>query len=179
MIWLFIVFIILALLHFVYDGILAPSFRFENRLELFKLRDDIRSLKIKNGQKFNDELFTHFESHINRQIHLLHNFTIFGLWQFYKASKGDVEITERVERYKTLLNESKVEEVKEIDGKTSEALLKAVAANAGGWAFYIIPLFFIGVLVFSGANKFLSLATILYEMPENTFLRFFPPSKTI
>jgi len=46
----------LAVYHFVYEGILAPSFRLKLRFELFELRDELRKLKISHAEDLRDEI---------------------------------------------------------------------------------------------------------------------------
>jgi hypothetical protein len=51
-----IIFLALTVFHFVYESILAPSFRLSLRFRLFVLGDEVRKLKIECAESLNDEL---------------------------------------------------------------------------------------------------------------------------
>lgn len=55
---LFILFIF-AIYHFVYESIIAPNVRLELRFELFKLRDELRNIKLNRElSKEDNEVFS-------------------------------------------------------------------------------------------------------------------------
>jgi hypothetical protein len=60
--------IALAALHFVYESILAPSFRLSLRFKLFVLRDEVRQLKIDCASSLNDRHFDFLQDSINNLI---------------------------------------------------------------------------------------------------------------
>jgi hypothetical protein len=52
-----IVLMALAVFHFVYESIWAPSFRLSLRFRLFVMRDEVRQLKIECAETLGDEHF--------------------------------------------------------------------------------------------------------------------------
>src|SRR5258708_36909923 len=88
MVVLFIALVILAIFHFVYQTILAPSFKFEARLKLFRLRDRLRRLKIDNSDLLNDRLFCEIQERINRQIYYFVRFTLVNIFQTLLSPSG-------------------------------------------------------------------------------------------
>ena len=63
---------ILAFLHFIWDGLIAPVLRLRIRFELFEIRDKIRSEKIVNMA--DPDSLEFFERAINSAIYIVHNF---------------------------------------------------------------------------------------------------------
>jgi hypothetical protein len=62
---------ILAVAHFIYNGIILPMIRFSLRVHLFKLRDQLRNLKIRYDVEISDEVFNLVQASINNTTKLL------------------------------------------------------------------------------------------------------------
>ncbi|MGH8330614.1 MAG: hypothetical protein ACRER3_22985, partial [Pseudomonas fluorescens] len=58
-------FMFLAFVHFVFESILAPSFRLKLRFEIFALRDELRLLKIECESSLHDKHFEYLQSSLN------------------------------------------------------------------------------------------------------------------
>lgn len=138
---LFFIFVVLVIFHFIAEGIIAPSERSKIRLELFSLRDRIRMAKIDYRQEFDNELFDHLQDHTNKSIHLLHNYTIFGLLSAFKAERKNDPLFEKVkirmDRFYGLLRDSKVPKIEVIHFKSLLYTFKGFAYNSLGWLPYV------------------------------------------
>jgi hypothetical protein len=190
MITLFFIFLVLVIVHFILEGIIAPSERSKIRLDLFALRDEIRRAKIEYGSEFNDELFSHMQSHTNKSIHLLHNYNIVGFYQGIRNEKAHQQAIARVDRFYELLFESNNPELQKFHIRNVLYTVKGLLVNSAGWGIYFFPFF---VLAFAAymvqkvvRSKALSainsrigrfIAGIL-ELPEALFVRLFPPNES-
>ena len=63
-----LVLLALAVFHFVYESILAPSLRLSLRFRLFALRDEARQLKIECVDSLNDAHCVFLQASINRDF---------------------------------------------------------------------------------------------------------------
>ncbi len=182
---LFLIFLVLVVYHFVVESIIAPSERSKIRLELFALRDQIRMAKIEYGHNFDNELYDHLQSHTNKSIHMLHHHNIVGAWQAIRsmATKDDLykRVIERQNRFNDLLENTAVQGLEDIHGKTMWELFKGFLFNSLGWLPYVsIPLLIGAFVLFatsmfaSARKRFSNAATGLLEMPDGEFRRFFP-----
>ena len=159
MTFLFFLFVALVIFHFIYDGIIAPSLRYEIRLQLFEMRDKVRSLKIEHGNQFNDFLFEELQSDINKQIRYLHNITVFGVFETIRLLKDNKEVENKAYEFEKLIYECELTEVKIIYDQSAKKFALAFIANAGGWVIYTIPFVFLllaGVIAISKVSRFIN-----------------------
>src|ERR1035441_10315344 len=85
-----------ALLHFIWEGILAPSLRHNIRLDLFALRDNLRRLKINNPELPNDA-FNTVQDGLNGAIKHLSDIDIPLLVYCDSIVKRDADISDFTE----------------------------------------------------------------------------------
>lgn len=169
---LFFIFVALVVFHFIYDGILAPSFRFELRLQLFQIRDRIRMLKILHGDQLDDKLYFHMQDSVNKQIRLLHNINVVGVIQAFRMAAKNKELAARLAEIEKLVSECEINEIKElfyfkVPGKFGLAL----ATNSGGWSIYVVA-FLVPFIVISMVCVFAgvwirNLVNKILEMPDD------------
>lgn len=169
---LFFTFASLAIIHFVYEGIIAPSVRLELRYEAFKMRDKLRKLKIEHGDQVNDELFQILQRSLNNEIALLHRATISSFYHASKALRGSKRAQEEIERIEQLVSECQLEEVHEIREKGVLNIAFAFVVNSGGWLIYILPI----ALVVKSYNSIITLAKRLMGLSESDIDQMFPPT---
>ena len=135
-----VIFTILALLHFWYEGILSPSLRLEIRYRLFELRDEARMLKIRRGNDFQDKHFHYLQDSLNGLIRNLGRIDLAMLTSFIIKLKEDQEFRARMEARSKILDDCKVEEARAIRKKGTNLIERAVSINSAGWLFYIVPI---------------------------------------
>jgi hypothetical protein len=187
---LFLIFVALVVLHFIIEGIIAPSERSKVRLELFALRDRVRHTKIDNPVEFDDELYDHMQEHVNRSIHLLHNYNLAGvfraIWADYKKEPSWLEADAKAARFYELLGESKVEGLDVIHRSSMFFTLTGAIFNTLGWLPYVfIPGILVWLTLFA-TRMFKSVRvfcrtrlTALLEMPDPIFEETFPSSREL
>lgn len=142
---LFLVFIGLVVFHFWWDAIIAPSARLELRYELFKLRDELRRLKMDHPLEVDDELFDVMQHMLNKEIRFLHQATIGALCLAYYKHKNDPSMEENFQRFEKLIHGSQLEAIKDIDNNSSDVTILALVLNSGGWLIYIVPALLLAV----------------------------------
>jgi hypothetical protein len=143
MVTIFFILVALAVFHFIYEGILAPSYKFTARLKLFRLRDELRLIKIENPETLTDELFSEIQETLNRQIHYFDRFNVVNVIRAYKSIKGDAELDQRVWIFNEWLKDCPIPEVREIHTKSMALFWETVAINNGGLIAISLPIFVI------------------------------------
>lgn len=171
---LFFTFASLAIIHFVYEGIIAPSIRLELRYEAFKMRDKLRKLKIEHGDQVSDEIFQILQRSLNNEIALLHRANISNFYYASKELGNSKKAQEEIERIERLVSECPIEEVQEIRNSGVTNIAAAFVVNAGGWLIYIIPI----ALIVKSYNSIILLAKRLMGLSESDIDRMFPPTPT-
>lgn len=184
---LFLIFVALAVFHFVVEGIIAPSERSKIRLQLFGLRDEVRMAKIEHKHELDNELFDHLQSHANKSIHLLHNYNLVGLFQTIQAKRRNDSLYRtmkaRMARFDSLVDGSKVPGMREMHLRSVLYTGKGFFYNSLGWLPYVaVPILagsaaLVLTSMFKRAQKrCVAWLTGLLEMPEGDFRRYFPSS---
>lgn len=141
------IFIILSIIHVVYESIIAPSLRLNLRYRLFEIRDKIRLLKIDNQEKFDTKLFNLIDDSINSKINFLSGYNISLLIKVVKKLNDNPEIQEEIKKIQASIDSCPVKEVKLIHEKTSEIIILAIAINMGMWIFYLLPFLLIAYFI--------------------------------
>ena len=156
--------IVLTFWHFVWDGILAPSYRADYRFRLFALRDQARELKIQST--ITGLEFRYLEDSLNTAVIVLSSLTITGLISFRRAVQNDPKLKHYVEERMAFLNSSH-DEVRRIAGEASDVVYFACNVNGGAW---LIPL----VAVFVPIQALHLAVSRIIALTESEALRFVP-----
>lgn len=169
--------IILALIHFIYSGILLPSIRYSLRLRLFGLRDELRNLKIANEVDLSDQVFIYIQESLNNTINILPRIDMPTIKLAEREIKDHQAITQEVNRRIRLIEECSVEEVKEIYIEIFKIFRVAFFANTGPWFAYLIP----AVIVAFPFRKLAQAIQTIVAVPENQieFVLPFDPMESI
>lgn len=153
--YLLIVLVFLSLFHLLYESVILPSIRMYIRDELFKLRDEIRNLKITGIDKSEEKAFWFVHDGINNFLTKIPNITIYSLFLVRNKKKKDPtffkEADERIRIVKACKNES----IKRIFEKANRIVGRALLANMGAWFFYLVPIAII-IISMSMISKIIS-----------------------
>jgi hypothetical protein len=163
MIYFFFTLIVLALIHFIYEGIVAPSLRLNLRYHLFALRDDLRKLKYDDGEQLTDEVFLLLQGVINNAILLLHRVNLEVVVKTEIRVEKDKELAGRIAERIALVENCDIEAIRHIQEKACRILTVALLVNNGAWIIYIIPIF---VIVF-GAKRITNFVKEAVAFPES------------
>lgn len=158
----------LALLHFVWEGILAPSIRLRLRYKLFSLRDQLRLLKMR--KEVEDEELVCLQSAINTTIHVLARFDLASLSRSARAIDREPLLKKRVEKRMAVIRECDSKTYQEIYEELLTTARHAVAVNNGFWFLYLFP-FLVAALGIRTVTRFI---TELISVPEGELSRVLP-----
>ncbi len=155
---------LLALLHFVYEAILLPSYRLLLRNELFVLRDRIRALKIKGLKEEDEQVFWFVHESINHLLTRLPQMTIISVCNAMKLQQENPIILEETKKKQIQINNSSNKEIEKIYAQAAFIFTKAFIANSGAWLFYLLPF----ILLFSFMNWLKQMTSRLILLPEES-----------
>ena len=148
---LFITIVFLAMAHFVYEGILAPSIRLRLRYRIFEQRDRLRELKIVRDD-VSPEIFHAIHDSINTAVELIHAINFSVVCQLDSVLKKNPGLREQIDRRKELLDRCCVDEIKSIRSRTSTIIGEALIANTLGTVIWMIPVV-IGFICFDWLRR--------------------------
>jgi hypothetical protein len=166
------VFAALVLWHFVYEGIVAPTFRMEKRYQLFELRDELRMAHIRGGDRFPKKHFEYMQDSLNGLIHHADRIDITAMIACQVQMGADKSFHERVLARVKWMNECPSEQVRNIRQRTVEVVDQLVAINNGAWAAFIVPV----VLAIAGYKWLIDSARALTSLSERDLEKVAIPS---
>lgn len=132
--------LLMAILHFIYDGIVAPSLRFEARYELFALRDQLRELKKVRGSEFDDKHFYNIQDTINTMLTNLAQFGIGTIYLIEQEFRRDKELKKRIDARIRVMDDCNDPEVRDLHQRALHVGGTAIAVNSGAWFLYFLPI---------------------------------------
>jgi hypothetical protein len=156
----------LTAFHFVYESTLAPSFRLQLRFELFRMRDELRNLKMRRND-LDDKHFLYLQDSINTLIANLVRFDAATLTRIDLELQRDSELRARTEARCKVMDDCAVAEARRIRRKCNIVGVKALAVNSGGWGGYILP----GVFLLVGLSELKRGIKAALSIPEKDFAR--------
>lgn len=135
----------LALTHFIYESILAPSWRLILRFRLFALRDKVHALKGSSRGLLDDEHYTYLQDSINTMIAMLHRYDIAAIVAAELRYQRDPGFRLRVDRRATILDDCDLPEAQSIRRSSVDLIARAIAVNSGMLCVLLYPLAFMGI----------------------------------
>jgi len=148
-----------ALIHFIFESILAPSIRLNLRFDLFSLRDKLRRLKAENPE-LSDEAFSVVQDGLNGTLKYLYEIDVPVLLHCDSQVKADPILRERMEKRREIVKQANSEELISIVKQLRKKVESAAIINSGGWLFYVVPmavLFLVCKTVFKAIFSFVYL----------------------
>lgn len=140
---LFIIVCLTALFHYVYESAIAPSIRFALRLELFELRDQLRSIEQEEGDNpKNREAIDTVETLICNTINRLDKITFFSQLDARRVYKENKQLDKIIERRIKLIQNSSMH-IQDINKKALIIYTKGLGVNIGGWVYIALPLIYL------------------------------------
>jgi hypothetical protein len=137
--YLFIALSLVALFHFIYESILAPTWRFKLRLELFELRDEFRRAIVESPSANSDVAFAEIQDSINNTIRLCPSISASLFLEVTKRLATDKKLSQSVDERIARLDACAVPKAQEIRRKSASMVQRALAINTGGWSILIVP----------------------------------------
>jgi hypothetical protein len=168
------IFTLLALVYFIYEGIVAPSLRAVSRLQLFALRDRLRKLKMEHRSELSDEVFRDLQSSINFATAHVSQIDLRLIRNASKAFEHDAELREHVARRIAIFDACPIEELHLIREEYFEVLDWVLFVNSAGLIVYIIPIF----LVFELKESVQNTVKKVFSLPDNEIDKITPQDPT-
>ena len=168
---LFIVALVIS--HYIYEALIVPTLRLKIRFELFKLRDELRFLKIKNGHNFQNKHFTYLHDSINSAISMVPRFEIYTIATINMELKKNKTLDNRIKERLKVMDDCNIPEIVEIRRRTEMLALKALCVNSGMWVPYILPILLFSLLYQFIKSRVMSIVSIPKPdlekiIPDNT-----------
>lgn len=178
---LFIILIVaVSAIHFIWEGIVAPSYRARLRNEMFCLRDELREIKIDERHDCSHDAFEIVHGGINQYLNRLSDIDGRFVYRVNHAMRK-APLSDEVMRRKQVLEECKSKELHSIIKKSGDVLEKAFFTNVGAWILLLAPLLVVLTLVLLMvlgwshltqriAQRFLR----LFALPQSKVEKFIP-----
>ena len=128
---------LIAFVHFVYEGIVAPSLRMECRNQLFTQRDALRRLRIERHPESEKAAYEIIHGSINAYLTALSGVTLHYMWRLrrgIRTHKWEKETESRLHALQECGPELEI-----IGEEFGRILNRAFLVNSLAWAFYIVP----------------------------------------
>ena len=167
--------IVIAGLHFIYEGILLPMIRLGLRHKLFALRDDLRELLYQKPDELTDEVFRQMEESINIALGFLRRFNVATILEVQRETKNNPNFAKRVQKRVQILESCNIEEFQCIRKTSCKLLAIAIFVNSLWCFLWLIPFVLIAIICGKIKEYCTELKTIVKEMlclPEREYNRF-------
>jgi hypothetical protein len=145
MVYLVYIIVFLALLHFIYEGIIAPSLRLKLRFELFRLRDGLRLLKVDRPEDVSDQAFRALQEVINNSLRILHRADIATVWQAHRKIADDPKLARLRDNRVRVLRDELNDTTRQIYAQQTKLFALALLVNNGMLVLYLSPLALVAV----------------------------------
>ena len=162
--------LLLAFFHFVYESILAPSFRMKLHFELCALRDQLRRLNWTRGQELTRANYAYLDEALLCLDSMLHRFDVSTLSAVRQELTRDPELKREVEQRGRTLDGCPMIEAIEIRERLLHIASRALLINHGAWCIYVLPAVF-GHFGFGSARMLIRSAV---SVPRSALLRIAP-----
>ena len=123
-------FIVVCLWHMFWQSVYLPSKHWEYRIELFRLRDELRSLSIQPDKRLDPEIFRCMQSGMNSMLKIIPFLDIRLLNRVLKAIRADDDLKKRIEERIQILDECDIPEFQEIRKQTSQLHCRILFLNS-------------------------------------------------
>lgn len=148
---LFIIFV-LAIMHFAYENIIAPTLRIYQRNKLFVLRDKLRNIHFNALNKQDKQAFKYIENSLTNCIQNLPYVNISNFSRYKQEYKENEELRKSVDEKINKIENCSVTELKDIFNDSGEIIYHAIWINSGILFLYFIPIAIVVILLEYGIN---------------------------
>ncbi len=145
--WLIIAVTVLAVVHFVYEAILLPSFRQDIRYRLFALRDQLRALMADESAGLDPEVFRYMQSSLNVKLAFLHRVDIRIIYYANRLYKKDEAFASRIRKRQSEIDNYQHEEFQAINKQSLNLFAVAFVLNSMGFILVCSPFFLISSII--------------------------------
>lgn len=154
---------------FIYQTIILPSIRFYLRLELFKLRDNLRWIIYENKNKELQAL-NYLEDSINNVLRALYELDARAIYEVNKLIKNNTKLLNRINKRRNLVENYPNPRVQSIRVRLQVIILGAFFANSFIFLLSFIPI----ILIFLWVKEIWQLFKDIIFYPKNEIEDVFP-----
>ncbi|MCC4632650.1 hypothetical protein [Xanthomonas dyei] len=154
---------VLALGHFLYEGVVAPSLRDRLNDEMFELRDRLRRIKLAKGDACPQKAFDIAHNGINQYVHHLHWVTISFVVEFNRSHK---RFRNEVKERREVIANCGVPELHSVVDRGNQIVERALIVNSGAVIVVAIPIVVFATLAFQLPMKLYAKAAEIFATPE-------------
>ncbi|MEJ0036462.1 MAG: hypothetical protein WDO68_10300 [Gammaproteobacteria bacterium] len=147
-----------AAFHFVYESIVAPEMRSDLRIELRRLREELRAVEGRYPERANRRCFSDLAASLEGLLASLDRFAIVAMLLMERESRGDPKARQEMERRVASLDQCDIPEVRDIRARSVRIAMRAVAINNGGLLLYTLPVALVLAAYSRMRQRFLRLA---------------------
>lgn len=141
--YLILWFVLCAVFHFVYEGIVAPSLRCKLRYRFFAVRDTLRRAKVSLGDSLTDDAYVLLQELINNAVVRLPRIELMTLWEVYHRLRSDQSfhkaVKERGAQISAILDGCQAREAQQVYDAINKLFDEAFLINSFGWFIYVAP----------------------------------------
>jgi hypothetical protein len=150
----------LALIHFIYESILAPSWRLSLRYKLFALRDELCALRMLCRDRLDEEHYVYLRTSIDTMIAMLHRYDVAAIAAAELRYRRDPEFRRRVDVRARILEDCDDSQLQSIRRRSVELIARATAINSGMLCAPLYPFAVMGIGFSSAQALFRKLAAL-------------------
>jgi len=166
---LLLILVALSLFSYIYDGIILPSIRMNLRFELFKLRDEVRTVSLEHKKEIDREVHL-LQDNINIAVNLLHQLNVDFLFKAQRVFEENRSLQKKVSERVTLIEECSVEDIRRIKKRVTKVVRYAFFANSGSLFLFLLP----AIITFALMSQLKYLIKEIVSTPEHEMIKIFP-----
>ncbi len=137
--WLIFAAIVFSVLHFIYEGVIAPSLRMHFRYRLFAIRDELRNELTSFPQHLHDEAYSELQEGINRAIAAMAQVHVSTIIRGRRWLKNNPQAAKEIENRRKRMNRCADPTFKRLREQFSSMFVWVLLVNSGGLFFWIVP----------------------------------------
>jgi hypothetical protein len=166
-------FFLVAIVHFVYEFIMAPLLRLETRADITCLRHDLR--KMRSNKDIPSGSLAILSDAVKSLEHLYTRWDISTFRRFERLESQNKDLRENVERRRREVERCTDPGFIKARKRMAMLAIRSFVINAGAWAIYIVPV----VLVIAFASRCIALVKDLLSTPEQVVQQLAPPAESL
>lgn len=165
---LIVVLAIVAGMHFIYEGIIAPSLRDELKDRMFELRDELRAIRMERRNDCPKEAFEIAHNGINQYVNRLHWVTISFITEF-SLEHRDPKLRAEVQRRRRIVEECGIPELSDVVKRGNKVVERALLVNSAALLVLALPPVVVAAVATALPKKVYGKAAQLFAAPgKNT-----------
>lgn len=137
---------ILAIIHFSYENIIAPTLRIYQRNKLFALRDELRNVDFYALNKQDKQAFEYVENSLTNCIQNLPYMNIYSFTRYKHEYAENEHLRNTVKEKIDKITNCSISEIKNVFNDAGEVVYHTIWINSGMWFLYLIPIALILIL---------------------------------